>query len=1202
VPTATTVGRLLVNDALPEDLRDDGRVLDKPGLSALLRALAERHPEKYREVSHRLSTLGHEAAQASGGNSFGLAHMKKSRAGTEARARVEKALGGILGNDSLDDKTRNEMILRAVLPELSSQQKAVYEESLAERNPLALQVLSGSRGNKMNLSSLRGSDLLYTDHRDRPIPLPVLRSYSEGLTPAEYWAGAYGARKGVIDVKLATAKAGYLSKQLNQVSHRLVVTALDREDDGHGTPRGFPVDTDDPDNEGALLALGHGPYRRNTVVTPAVASHLKRLGVDRLLVRSPAVGGASDGGLLSRDVGVREKGVLPGPGEQIGLTVAQALSEPISQSQLCLAAGTLVVMSDWSTRAIETLSPGDSVMGVDTAGRLFPAPVVHLYDNGLRPVRRTWFEVDRMGRRLSLDSTSDHKLLAVVPRWDERLGAFTGRREVVAVGDSYPKRAVVVRPDLIRGYAAVAGYDELGVLLTYDIEVDHPDHLFLLASGLIVSNSSKHTGGVAGASQGVSGFDAINQLIQVPGSFRGAAHATVDGAVGRIDEAPAGGYHVSVDGTSHYVPAGLAVTVKPGDRVEAGDVLSEGTPNPDVVTAHKGIGEGRRYFVDAMRGVMRAAGVKGHRRNLEVLSRGLVNHVRLTDELGDHAPDDVIPYSLLEQHYTPREGYRTLPPAEATGSYLERPYLHYTIGTKVRPSVVRDLEHFGVKHVDVHDKEPPFQPEMVRGMSNLQHDPDWMTRMYGSGLKKGLLDSAHRGGVSDELGTSFVPALARAVDFGHVGRVHTPGPGIRVEKESAEAAQIPGLPKAPQAPSPPSNGPAAPKAVPIPKPPALPNAPLTRLPGQMVRPFVEGGGAGGPMGQMTRFGTLLHPSAMGILTAGPHGLPGGGPAVTGYDAGGRYDSTLTEAANRNVPSRWTPLNALAQNRQGGSWSFGDMLHHPAVGWASRLGNFEKGYAGIESALPGVFNGQAASSIGRTIAGNGLLRTLFQVPGAQAVAGAAPTAGWLGRAAATAGRAGTYAKSFVPGWALSAGRFANRAAAPVALGVDAAQTGHGLLTGRGQQMANESADDYRSLLSGGYGLATPFEVVNKVWSPFHNMNLIGHGALEHEGMKRDLVSSGLSTGVTYGQAGAARSQLPHWADPALDSGNQTNVFRSLSDLRSPYDVAEALVERLYGAGRGVASSAAPWAGAVNGVLPTWASGLGRHLGESLRQGL
>ena len=37
----TTAGRLLVNETLPEELRDYGRVLDTKGLNDLLRTIAD---------------------------------------------------------------------------------------------------------------------------------------------------------------------------------------------------------------------------------------------------------------------------------------------------------------------------------------------------------------------------------------------------------------------------------------------------------------------------------------------------------------------------------------------------------------------------------------------------------------------------------------------------------------------------------------------------------------------------------------------------------------------------------------------------------------------------------------------------------------------------------------------------------------------------------------------------------------------------------------------------------------------------------------------------------------------------------------------------------------------------------------------------------------------------------------------------------
>jgi DNA-directed RNA polymerase subunit beta' len=331
----TTVGQVLINEALPEALRDYNRVLDSKALKQLLAQVGREYPEQYREVSHALNQVGRTASQAEGGMSFGLRHLRTSKAALEARRRIQADLDRILADPRLSDKTREELVIRATGRESEALQKAVYQEALKDKNPLAMQVMSGARGKPVNLSSLLSSDMLYSDHRDAVIPVPVLRSYSEGLSPEEYWAGTYGARRGIIATKFATADAGFLSKQLNQANHRLLIAGLDRDDaDTDTTVRGMPVDTDDMDNEGALLAADTGPFKKNTPLTPKIMKYLSRLGKKRILVRSPIVGGDISGGVYARDVGLRETGQLPGRGEFVGLQAAQALSEPISQGQL----------------------------------------------------------------------------------------------------------------------------------------------------------------------------------------------------------------------------------------------------------------------------------------------------------------------------------------------------------------------------------------------------------------------------------------------------------------------------------------------------------------------------------------------------------------------------------------------------------------------------------------------------------------------------------------------------------------------------------------------------------------------------------------------------------------------------------------------------------------------------------------------------
>lgn len=307
---------------------------------------------------------------------------------------------------------------------------------------------------------------------------------------------------------------------------------------------------------------------------------------------------------------------------------------------------------------------------------------------------------------------------------------------------------------------------EIGLRPTYDIEVDHPDHLFVLANGLITSNS-KHSGGVAGATQGQQGFPVIDRLVSVPSAFPGAAtHAQADGTVAAVRDAPQGGKYVVVDGREHHVPVGQAVTVAPGDKVEAGDPLSDGVENPREVVAHKHVGEGRRRFVDTFMRVAQASGFRPFRRNVELVARGLIDHVELTAPHGDRVPGDVVSYTALENAWQPRGGHRVVDPREAVGQYLERPALHFSIGTRVKPSMLPAFARHGVARVAVHPDPPPFVPVMVRSHETINHDPDWMTRMLGTHLQDNLLEGVHRGDVADPAGTSFVAPLAEGVNFG----------------------------------------------------------------------------------------------------------------------------------------------------------------------------------------------------------------------------------------------------------------------------------------------------------------------------------------------------------------------------------------------------------------------------------------------------
>lgn len=275
--------------------------------------------------------------------------------------------------------------------------------------------------------------------------------------------------------------------------------------------------------------------------------------------------------------------------------------------------------------------------------------------------------------------------------------------------------------------------------------------------------SAKHLGGVVGENtSNVSGFDEVNQFVQVPKTFKGGAVLSGrSGKVTNIVEAPQGGKYVYVDGEAEYAPATRNVSVKIGDDVDAGDALTDGTPNPADIAKMKGLGAGRKYFQDQFYSILEKNGVSSHRRNVEVLSRAFFDKVKITNPDGvmGYAISDVVPYTQLAADYVPRDDSTEQSPKRSIGTYLEKPVMHYSIGTKVTTSVAKDLSDNGVENITTHKEGPGFEPHVVRAMGVLGSDPDWKVRLSGFGLKKSFLESARLGSSSPHDGTSYVPKV-----------------------------------------------------------------------------------------------------------------------------------------------------------------------------------------------------------------------------------------------------------------------------------------------------------------------------------------------------------------------------------------------------------------------------------------------------------
>ena len=96
-----------------------------------------------------------------------------------------------------------------------------------------------------NIAGMRG---LVNNPKGEIIPRPIISSYREGLSVAEYFIATHGTRKGLADTALRTADSGYLTRRLVDVSQDVII----REEDC-GTSKGLELPIAAPNSQGELV-------------------------------------------------------------------------------------------------------------------------------------------------------------------------------------------------------------------------------------------------------------------------------------------------------------------------------------------------------------------------------------------------------------------------------------------------------------------------------------------------------------------------------------------------------------------------------------------------------------------------------------------------------------------------------------------------------------------------------------------------------------------------------------------------------------------------------------------------------------------------------------------------------------------------------------------------------------------------------------
>ena len=228
----TTVGRILFNQILPEEMRFINKTMDKKVLKKIVSdSFYTYGGDRTVQLLDEMKELTFEYVTRSG-LSWGMRDLNVPKKKQEIMDRAVKEIDTIqsqFDTGLLTDEERHARVV-AVWTKAKDDVTKEVQESLDPLGSVFTIIDSGARGSWGQTTQMIGMKGLVTSPSGEIIELPVKASFKEGLDVLEYFISTHGARKGLSDTALRTANAGYLTRRLVDVSQDVVITETDCKD------------------------------------------------------------------------------------------------------------------------------------------------------------------------------------------------------------------------------------------------------------------------------------------------------------------------------------------------------------------------------------------------------------------------------------------------------------------------------------------------------------------------------------------------------------------------------------------------------------------------------------------------------------------------------------------------------------------------------------------------------------------------------------------------------------------------------------------------------------------------------------------------------------------------------------------------------------------------------------------------------------
>lgn len=598
-----------------------------------------------------------------------------------AEREVEEIEESYRAGDMTDGERYNKVV--SIWSNLTQQvQDSLFEALLKGRedefegfNPVYIMADSGARSKPEPIRQIAGMRGLMTKPSGEIIERPIFASFREGLTVLEYFISTHGARKGLSDTAIKTASSGYLTRKLVDVAQDVIITEEDcgtlngitktslfeEESSFSGKIAGRVAARDivhsivHPDGEVSEEVL----VKAGELITKDIAKKIEDAGIPEVRIRSVLTCETAHG-VCRKCYGTDlATGKLVDIGEAIGIVAAQSIGEPGTQLTMrTFHTGGVVSSALEQSEIVARRSGTVKYHNIETAIKRdngISRKIVLSRNSQISIHDENGYEIERhnvpIGATLEVEDgvlvEKDCVLLEWDPYYVPILTQVSGTVKFEDIIDNVTAREDI---DESTGQRASVIIEYKGEDYLARVEIHCGDgkvvpYQMPTGAHLVVSNGDVISTGdilaripreILKAKDIVTGLPRVTELFEARKPKENALISEIDGEVSF--EGTSRGMRIikikdpisSMESSPYRVPIGKHIIVQEGDKVTAGESLTDGPIDPSDILHIKGENEVQSYLVDEVQKVYQAFGERINDKHIEAIVRQMMRKVRIT--------------------------------------------------------------------------------------------------------------------------------------------------------------------------------------------------------------------------------------------------------------------------------------------------------------------------------------------------------------------------------------------------------------------------------------------------------------------------------------------------------------------------------------------------------------------------------------------